>query len=191
MSENPTSTALVMSDEDYKASLDRHKERVGKSHTSVWRDADALEGDEWNVPGGKVEKDKLGDRDVQEVAVAMIEEKMLDLEEAGIDNPANTQAHNELRDIRDILAGLSAGNDGHEMYFDAIDLSRKFEEEGDDVRAKVAALAASYVQHVGFRINEGTEGKTYDIRGKDFRKTNIAGEHNNRVSQNIRRRNAA
>lgn len=193
MSEIPTSTALVLSDEDYKASLERHKERVGKGHISAWRDTDTLKNDNWDVPGGKVEKDTLGDRDVQEVAVALLEEKMLDLQDAGLDSPANTQAYNELCDIRDMLAGLDASYDGTDMYFDAVELSRKFKTEGDQDKADVAALAASYIQHVGRRINEGTEGKAADIRGKDIRTSNIGDivkEHNERVSQNTGRRQA-
>ena len=59
-----------------KAMAEEHRknfaERIGKGQISRFRDADILK-DEYNISGGKVEKDTLGDSDIQEIAVAEID----------------------------------------------------------------------------------------------------------------------
>lgn len=183
---------LIASEAMYEEHKRDFAERIGKSNISLYRDANIEKG-EYNVPGGKVEKETLGDRDVQEIAVAEIDEKLLNLKEAGFKNPADITTYNDLRDMKGILTDISAGNKEFDMYERIAELANKSKADGDNVKAEAAGRAADYIRHIGSRMNDGVDGQPKIVQ-EDIRKDNIVDivdAHNRRVSGNQSRQQAA
>lgn len=179
---------LIASEAMYKEHRKNFADRIGKSHISGYRDAEVEKG-EYNVPGGKVEKETLGDRDVQEIAVAEIDEKLPDLKQARFKNPADMTTYNNLRDMREIFTDISASGQEFDMYEKIVELANKSKADGDAWKAEAATRAADYVRHIGSRINDGLDGQPKAFH-EDIRRKNIASivaAHNDRVSSNTRR----
>lgn len=186
-SSNPE-TALAIPESSLEEQRNEFKDRIGKGQISRFRDADIVNG-EHNVAGGKVEKETLGDRDIQEIAVAEIDEKLLNLKEAGFKNPADITTYNDLRDMKGIFTDITAGNQGFDMYEKIAELANKNKADGDSVKAEAATRAADYIRHIGSRMNDGVDGQPEIVRD-DIRRENIAGivnAHNERASSNTRR----
>jgi hypothetical protein len=186
-SSNPE-TALAIPESSLEEYRKDFKDRIGKGQISRFRDADVLE-DGYNIPGGKVEKETLGDRDMQEIAVAEIDEKLLNLKEAGFTNPADITTYNNLRDMKDIFTDISAANQGFDMYEKIAELANKSKADGDSVKADAAVRAMDYIRHIGSRINDGVDAQPKIIHD-DIRRENIAGiiaAHNERASSNTQR----
>ena len=170
-------TSLRVSEHDYAESEKSRKERIGKDPVSGFEKDHSY-------------KTSLKDRDYQEITVGMIDEKMLDLEEAGLESSANTKAYNDLRDMKDVIVELSTSTDIDGMYGDAVKRAEKFKAEGDTARAAAAQGAAEFFLH--------TRSKVSSIEGasEDYDENRIANiqqavkDHNDRRSRNLERRRA-
>lgn len=171
------STAIMQSEADYAESEKARKERIGKDAVSGFEEDHSY-------------KTSLKDRDYQEITVGMIDEKMLDIEEAGLESSANTKAYNDLRDMKNVITDLSSSADVDGMYGDAVRRAEKYKAEGDTARATAAQGAAEFFLHTRSEASsiEGTS-EDYD----ENRLVNIqqaVKDHNDRISRNLERRRA-
>lgn len=177
MSETSSSTAIMLSEADYAKNEKARKERIGKDAVSGFKEDHSY-------------KTSLKDRDYQEITVGMIDEKMLDLEEAGLESSANIKAYNDLRDMKDVIVDLSSSADIDGMYGDAVKRAEKFKAEGDTARAAAAQGAAEFFLQTRSEASS-IEGTTEDA--DENRLANIqqaVNDHNDRRSRNLERRRA-
>jgi hypothetical protein len=170
-------TSIRMSEHDYAASERARKERIGKDPVSGFEADNSY-------------KTSLKDRDYQEITVGMIDEKMLDLEEAGLESSANTKAYNDLRDMKDVIVDLSTSADADGMYGDAVKRAEKFKAEGDMARAAAAQGAAE------FFLDTRSKSSSVEGASEDYDENRLANiqqavkDHNDRRSRNLERRRA-
>jgi len=147
-SPNP-GTALMIPESAFAEQRQEAKMRIGKNPVSGFEQDNS-------------EKISLKDRDWQDITVGMIDEKMLDLKEAGLESSANTKAYNDLRDMKDVIIDLSSTADVDGMYGDAMKRADKFKAEGDTARAAAARDAAEFFLHT-----RSEEWGTFDPSGAD------------------------
>ncbi|CAN5677330.1 hypothetical protein BH23PAT2_BH23PAT2_09780 [soil metagenome] len=181
-SPNPE-TAPMIPESAFVEQRKEAKERIGKNPISGFEQDNS-------------EKTSLKDRDYQEITVGMIDEKMLDLEEAGLESSANTNAYNGLRDMKDVITDLSSSADVDGMYGDGVKRAEKFKAEGDTARAAAAQDATEFflrtrseASSLEGAFNPSTDDDAYDKNSK----ANIqqaVNAHNNRRSRNQTRRQA-
>lgn len=177
MSEKLSSTAIMQSEADYAESEKARKERIGTGAVSGFETDNSY-------------KTSLKDRDYQEITVGMIDEKMLDLEEAGLESSANTKAYNDLRDMKNVITDLSSSADVDGMYGDAVKRAEKYKAEGDTARAAAAQGAAEFFLHTR------SEASSVEGTSEDYDENRLANiqqavkHHNDRRSRNLERRRA-
>jgi|GEM_PF-3346531 len=145
---------LIASDEMIEA----RRQKIGKNQLNTDRKATELDyGDpDAKIIGGRVEKSMFDDDDVREIAVAELDEKMLDLESADQSSPATTKARNDLRDLKDAMISLTR-EPGKSYYGTAEAAALRLDEEGRSDAAQVMLAAGELFQEVNSRPFKGTE----------------------------------
>lgn len=125
-------------------------------------------------------KEFLPDRDVREIAVAEINEKLAALEEANSTSTADIKARNDLRDIKNVLVDLPQSPE-LSFYGTASELAKELAEKGDTDRAEVTNAAAQMLQGImNAPYNVDYSREDYQDQNKAITQDMIK-QHNDRI----------
>ncbi|MBZ5736070.1 hypothetical protein K8Z61_16365 [Nocardioides sp. TRM66260-LWL] len=199
-SKNQQSERLKISEDgslvESEAMAERRIQRIGKKLINRMRRLDPLEhDDQYRVSAALrkesmgspefVEKDHLNDADMRNVAVARLDEKMLDLElSSDMNSPANIKAFNDLRDMKEMF--LNHVSSGEGIYMDMFDASMAFAAQGDNDRDEIARGAMEFVGDI---MNEAADIDAEEGQDDPTAATQrVIDGHNHLVEENAKRR---
>lgn len=168
-----------------EAMVEKWKAEIGTKPLNLDRKAtikDEMD-PEVKIAGGTVKKELLTDRDIREITVGEIDEKMLDLMDADQSSPATTMAYNDLRDVKDAIINLNLES-GLSYFGTAEKKAAELAEEGKSDEAEVMLAAAHVLQETADRPFQGTE-HTPEENVRIVQDNLVA--HNQRVLRNAKR----